>query len=247
MVFPSLLDAHAARRWATIPGLTSNLLLFAAIAAAVGYWSSEIALRIGIVPWLFHLLVFMTGGLMGLVMIGKVRADLRELPELMQQFGVTEQDFLESTRSNANEEAGATIGESRREQGTGPRPDYGLWLRKHGVSSAAAQQFYRIGIDHISIVGPSKYSTLVTVTHGSQEFAASLDFDQRVLRKLLTRIPQADSDRLALDLQADSTGNRTLELANPAFIGLTARLGNLQRGANEEFIPLVVEDVFESS
>ncbi|MGH7554313.1 MAG: hypothetical protein ACREMQ_15000, partial [Longimicrobiales bacterium] len=69
------------------------------------------------------------------------------------------------------------------------RPDYGMHLLQEGISSQVQHVFYDFRTDHVSLVGPSLYSTMVNIVRDGREFALSLDFDEARLRTILDVIP----------------------------------------------------------
>jgi hypothetical protein len=124
------------------------------------------------------------------------------------------------------------------------RPDYGLHLLERGVSRQVQHVFYDFCADHVSLVGSSRYTTMVNIVREGREFALSVDFDEARLRSILAAVPESVAERLRSEIGRDRTTIRTIEIGQPVTIGIKARLGQLQRVEHEQFVPFILEEVF---
>ena len=119
-------------------------------------------------------------------------------------------------------------------------PDLGLAYLKHGVDPSTPHFFYDVPFSEIDFVEPHSYSVVLNKTHNGQVHAFSLDFSDDFLAELLAHFP-ADVRK---DFGATLIGRRfpfRAKLPSEVTVSaLTCRLGTLQRGAKEEFVPFIV-------
>ncbi|MGD9848058.1 MAG: hypothetical protein AB7T15_03110 [Desulfuromonas sp.] len=123
------------------------------------------------------------------------------------------------------------------------KPDYGLRLLCDGVSPETDHFFYSFPLFSVTVLGRGQYSTMVEDYIGSELHALSLDFNQEQLEQILAKGESNMVQWLRDDLDADPTSQRTIELAGVITFGVRARLGTLQKGAYESFVPLVVQEI----
>jgi hypothetical protein len=123
------------------------------------------------------------------------------------------------------------------------KPDLGLHYVEQGVSKNVAIMFYDMPFDDVDFVAPNAYLAMFDIPVEGVIYAASLDFSDDIFAHLIARIP-ADVRK---HFGASLTGKRfPFRVALPAPVTLAVvecHLGDKQRGANEEFVPLVITRV----
>ncbi len=124
------------------------------------------------------------------------------------------------------------------------KPDYGLRLKKNGVSPSVDQFFYDFRLYSVSVLGPGQYSTMVELPIEGEPHALSLDFDQRQLDQILMNALPQIATLVRGAVASDPSTPRTIDFAGEVVFGLRARLGQLQRVQREEFVPLIAQEIF---
>src|SRR5712672_3357474 len=111
------------------------------------------------------------------------------------------------------------------------------------ISSATDLFFYDFHLFSLSVLGRGEYSTTVEKGHGGEFYALSLDFDHAQLEHILAKA----SPRLAAFVRANISRNpaspRSIDLSEHIVFGVRARLGRLQTGAHEQFVPLIAQEI----
>ncbi len=124
-------------------------------------------------------------------------------------------------------------------------PDLGTYLASKGQSQKTACIYPTFEITHIAVVGPGQYCTTQNATLADgREYCGTFDFGDDILQQILTRMPDEDRDAVESDLHEDLDGVRTIPLPQAVNVGIAARLGQPQISLHEEFIPLVIIEVF---
>jgi hypothetical protein len=125
------------------------------------------------------------------------------------------------------------------------KPDYGLRLLKDGFSRTADLFFYEFRLYSISVLGIGDYSTMVEHRYEGEMHALSLDFNHTQLEQILV----GADPTLAAFIRAELKNPfpRTIELDGYVRFAVRARLGSLQMGTHEQFIPLVAQEIFAAS
>ena len=128
------------------------------------------------------------------------------------------------------------------------RPDYGLYLLSQGYSKKMSQYFYSLPIDHISLVSNRLFSVMNNLAVDGVEYAASFDFDIGLLSSVVALAPDHIQREILGALKGSFRVPGTIELSQPFVIGVEAVLGDEQTANNnEEFVPLVVRNVFAAA
>ena len=84
---------------------------------------------------------------------------------------------------------------------------------------------------------------MVDMPYEGRLFALSLDFNQTILEKILEGANTEVAGEIRRELDADSSTPRTIEFTGYVAFGVRARLGELQSVQNEQFIPLVAQEL----
>jgi hypothetical protein len=122
------------------------------------------------------------------------------------------------------------------------KPDYGLALVNAGVSRLVDLYVYAFKVFGIDVLGPNAYSTIVDGFYEETLHALSLDFNREQLEIILSKA----APDVAADVRrqlASSSPAKKIDLSRPITMGIRARLGELQFAANEQFVPLIVQDI----
>jgi hypothetical protein len=127
------------------------------------------------------------------------------------------------------------------------KPDYGLRLLKDGFSRTADLYFYDFRLFSISVLGNGNYSAVVDNRYDGEMHALSLDFNHVQLEQILLGSDPSLTAFIRAELSKDPVSPREIELDEYMSFGVRARLGPLQQGANEQFVPLVAQEIFHVS
>jgi hypothetical protein len=126
----------------------------------------------------------------------------------------------------------------------GFKPDYGLRLVTEGTSSAVELFFYNLHLFSLTILSRSYYSTVVDTPYDGVLHALSLDFNPYQLEQILSKAEPRTAALLWAELSRDPLSPRSIDLERRVVFGVRARLGRLQKGEKEEFVPLIVQEIF---
>jgi hypothetical protein len=121
------------------------------------------------------------------------------------------------------------------------KPDYGLMLVNCGQGNVL-QCFYAVPLSYLSVSGPSLFTSMLNLRHDGVEYALSFDFGPKEIAAALSKAPVAQRRKFDADLRKSQIGD-AIALDPPLVVDLEARPGEIQTGANEQFIPLVVKRV----
>lgn len=125
----------------------------------------------------------------------------------------------------------------------GYKPDYGLRLLAEGISRDVDIFFPEFPLSSVTVLNRGWYSTMVEVPRGGEWLALSLDFNQAQLQQILTGAPTQIAEHIRAELSRGQDSPREIELPDRIAFGVRARLGQLQHGQHEEFVPLVVQEI----
>ena len=123
-------------------------------------------------------------------------------------------------------------------------PDYGLFLLSQGVQPSARLVFFDVPIDHITRPALRTISVTLSIEEPGQHYAISFDFIGPRIDELLAVFPEPAREALWQWLEDRTTVGEHLQLSPTATVAhLEATLGAIQRGAYEQFVPLIVQRV----
>jgi hypothetical protein len=122
-------------------------------------------------------------------------------------------------------------------------PDYGLYQLGSGYSTELRQFFYGFPLDHITETGAGQFTTMQNRLSEGVEYAMSLDFGSQILADILSLSPRAIADFLAGELSQVASLPRNIEFPRAVSMDFEAKLGRLQKGLHEEFVPFVITRV----
>lgn len=124
-------------------------------------------------------------------------------------------------------------------------PDYGLFLLSRGVQPGTRLVFFDLPIDHLTRPALRMVSVTLSIEEEpGQNYAISFDFIGPRIDELLAVFPESAHEALCPWLEDRTTVGEHLQLSPTATVAhLEATLGRLQRGAYEQFVPLIVQRV----
>lgn len=123
------------------------------------------------------------------------------------------------------------------------KPDFGLYLSNDGMRQTVEHNFYNFSTDHITVISHGAYTMTNNILWVGTEYAVSHDFDNDMLEAMLLKMPPHVARHLKDELERDPYTQRTIELPQRVEIPLSAKLGELQVVAREEFIPFIVQQI----
>ena len=152
-----------------------------------------------------------------------------------EEVGVTDEDEDQEEMEDDEERPEA-------DDGARPlKPDYGLMLVSGGQRNVL-QCFYAVPLSHFSVSGPNLLTSMINLLHDGVEYALSFDFGPKEVAAALKKAPVAQRKQVEGDLRKAKIGDM-IALEPPLVVDLQARPGEIQSGANEQFVPLVVKRV----
>ena len=123
------------------------------------------------------------------------------------------------------------------------KPDLGMRMVNDGISRNTVQHFYDFRLDHLSVLGRGRYTTIADMPCKGEMHAMSLDFTQEHLEQILDRAPAEIAKQVKAELSKDPLTARTIEFKGGVTISVRAGLGEIQQSLYENFVPLVVQEV----
>jgi hypothetical protein len=118
-------------------------------------------------------------------------------------------------------------------------PDLGLRLRDQGMGPDARWTFAPFTIFSVACPDGKLFTTTSQLEWEAEQFAATIDFDAKLFRRLLKVCPRHVSKALRRQKGEHREGGWLLELKPPVNVTVTIRLGGVERNEDEEFIPLI--------
>ena len=123
------------------------------------------------------------------------------------------------------------------------KPDLGLMHVAQGVSKSVAIIFYDMPFHEIDFVSPHAYSVMYDIPVKGTVYAASFDFSDDIFAHLMAHFPAEVRKRFGATLAGKRFPFR-VALPSPVKLKVVeCHLGEKQRGAYAEFVPLVITRV----
>ena len=126
------------------------------------------------------------------------------------------------------------------------RPDYGTRLKIDGYDSPHVEHFfYGLPIWGFDALGrPGQYSLTVDTMYAGERHCLSLDFGPTPLAAILTALPAHIRQSIKTELHRDPNTLKQFRFPHPVHCdSIIATLGEPQRGRQECFIPLNVQEI----
>jgi hypothetical protein len=124
------------------------------------------------------------------------------------------------------------------------KPDYGLRLMNDGITRDVDQYFYNFRLFNLTVLGRGQYSTMVEKPYAGELCALSLDFNQKQLKQIVSNASHQITSFILNELTRDPSTPRTIDFKGEIVFGVRARLGQIQKGQYESFVPLEAQEIF---
>jgi hypothetical protein len=112
------------------------------------------------------------------------------------------------------------------------------------MSPTADLFFYDFQMFSLTVLGSGDYSTVSDTQYAGQWHCLSLDFNQAHLERILAKADHQLATHLRAELSRDPASPRSIEFKGHIEFGVRARLGQLQTGPHEQFVPLIAQEIF---
>lgn len=122
-------------------------------------------------------------------------------------------------------------------------PDLGLHLIRLGHTSDSKHHFSDFPLFTLTVLGRGQYSTVVNSPWGGELYAMSLDFNQEHLDAILSKAPPHINSIIRSELTRDPSSPRSIDFEGKVMLQVTARLGEIQKGPYETFVPFIAEEI----
>lgn len=119
-------------------------------------------------------------------------------------------------------------------------PDYGLTMRRLGCRKETKQIFIDHYLQTLSRVNDDLYTAGTTTIVGEIEYFVSFDFSKKLLDEMLSQLPSEISDAISSKL---SYAPFSIELECKVVLSCAGYLGELTKGAYEDFVPFLVSEI----
>src|SRR4051794_17279645 len=113
-------------------------------------------------------------------------------------------------------------------------PDYGLYLHERGGSDHP-HSFDDVAFGELLVNGPGHYTIMADIEVDATAFAVALDFDAKILEKILGLAPAAVSETIVTSLDEDPVSPRSLTLPETVPLQITAKLGSQHQDQDDLF------------
>ena len=123
------------------------------------------------------------------------------------------------------------------------KPDYGLQLMKEGASNKVDHHFYDFKLYSLTVLRCGEYSTMVEIPWKDELYALSLDFNQEQYEKIISKASPDIAEYLQSEIASDAFSPRTIDFEGEITFGVQARLGKLQHGQYESFVPFIAQEI----
>ncbi len=120
------------------------------------------------------------------------------------------------------------------------KPDLGLELLQSGIGNDVAHFFYSVRFRTIDFLAPNSYSIMLNHVHSGNEYAVSFDFDDDILAFLVAMVPADLREAFGKSIIGKSFPFSAELPVDVEAATLECRLGSIQRGAHDSFVPLVI-------
>lgn len=120
------------------------------------------------------------------------------------------------------------------------KPDFGLEQLRNGVGKDVALHFYGVPFRTIDFLAPNSYSIMLDHQHSGQDYAVSFDFGDDVFAFLISRVAaelREDFGKSIIGKSFPFSADLPMSVEAAA---LECRLGTMQHGAHDSFVPLLV-------
>ncbi|MGD0060818.1 MAG: hypothetical protein ABSD58_15485 [Verrucomicrobiia bacterium] len=121
-------------------------------------------------------------------------------------------------------------------------PDYGLAMLKAGFRREAIQIFVLHHLQTLMRVTDELYTVSTTTMYGDIEYLVSLDLSAELCSQMLSRLSPEISEPIAKALRRAPF---QVDLCGKVLLSCSGHLGEVTKGAEEEFVPVTVSEIGE--
>ena len=123
--------------------------------------------------------------------------------------------------------------------------DFGMLLLKMNPNKSKVPEinWSQFTFYNIAVMDPGEYTTTANTMVGNEEYAITVDFDEEIFEKILETMPKANANKLRDMVDKLTNYPAMIRFDGGITVGLKARLGTLQHGSGEDFIPFNAIDV----
>lgn len=122
-------------------------------------------------------------------------------------------------------------------------PDFGLALVQMGFQQSTSMLMYGVRLDSFGRVSDELYTASANTDFGTLDHCVSFDFPETMLPEIVAGLPPPLKE-MFMDALKRAPFQARAGLA--IELDLSARLGELTKGRDEEFVPLIIEEILDS-
>ncbi len=127
------------------------------------------------------------------------------------------------------------------------QPDYGIALSNDGVLSETIIHFHVFPFSSITIINEKHFSTFLNIDYKGIPHALSADFDLEIMNELLLIIPPEMKEIIESTIGKPAFFGNTIDFKETKYIRIATKLGNLQISSNENYMPLIIQEIQDIS
>lgn len=128
------------------------------------------------------------------------------------------------------------------------KKDFGMHVLKNTPNKSKLPEMYfpQFALYNLAALEPGSYTTTADIQSGNETYAITVDFDQDIFDKILATMPRNNASKLRDLVEKLDDYPAMIRFEGGITVGLKVRLGSLQHGSSEDFIPFIALDVLKS-
>ena len=127
------------------------------------------------------------------------------------------------------------------------KPDYGMYLVQNGAQRDVALCLADIPLDHITLVSPNMFTSVMDTVLDGVQLSASFDFKMPMIKDVAQLAPKEVQHQLISSVDAMDKFPLEIDFCAPLIISIEAHIGEEVTNDDEVFRPLLVDRVFSAS
>lgn len=116
-------------------------------------------------------------------------------------------------------------------------------MLRDGHDPRVALHFHNLPIDGFDVLAEGRYTLAIDKMHAGERHCISFDFDTNVLDVILSALPGRVEDSIRRELVKGGHAPKSFRIDRVSCIHVSALLGQLQTGRDDQFVPLVITSV----
>lgn len=96
---------------------------------------------------------------------------------------------------------------------------------------------------HLVVISEGSYTTTSNIGHEGEDYAVTLDFDQRIFNQIIRLLPKHISEPLQDAVENQARPMTKIDFPSPLDIYVETKLGEATGNMYEDFIPFIVTNV----